>query len=40
MPIAREVHRVVHEGEPAADAYRGLLARPNVRAEMHGMPGN
>jgi glycerol-3-phosphate dehydrogenase (NAD(P)+) len=40
MPIAREVHRVVHEGSSAADAYRGLLARPDVRAEMHGMPGN
>jgi len=40
MPIAREVHRVVHEGATAAEAYRGLTGRPDVRAEMHGMPGN
>jgi glycerol-3-phosphate dehydrogenase (NAD(P)+) len=40
MPIAREVHRVVHEGATAAEAYRGLLSRPDVRAEMHGMPDN
>jgi glycerol-3-phosphate dehydrogenase (NAD(P)+) len=40
MPIAREVHRVVHEGASAADAYRGLLARPDARAEMHGMPNS
>jgi glycerol-3-phosphate dehydrogenase (NAD(P)+) len=40
MPIAREVHRVVHEGCTAADAYRGLLARPDARAEMHGMPNS
>jgi glycerol-3-phosphate dehydrogenase (NAD(P)+) len=39
MPIAREVHRVVHEGATAQDAYRGLIGRPDVRAEMHGMPG-
>jgi glycerol-3-phosphate dehydrogenase (NAD(P)+) len=39
MPIAREVHRVVHEGATAEDAYRGLLGRADVRAEMHGMPG-
>ena len=31
MPIAREVHRVVHEGGTAVDAYRGLLARPDAR---------
>jgi glycerol-3-phosphate dehydrogenase (NAD(P)+) len=40
MPIAREVHRVVHEGGTAAEAYRGLLTRPDARAEMHGMPSN
>jgi glycerol-3-phosphate dehydrogenase (NAD(P)+) len=40
MPIAREVHRVVHEGATAAEAYRGLVTRADVRAEMHGMPGN
>ena len=40
MPIAREVHRVVHEGGTAAEAYRGLITRADVRAEMHGMPGN
>ena len=40
MPIAREVHRVVYEGSSAADAYRGLLARPDARAEMHGMPNS
>ena len=40
MPIAREVHRVVHEGSTAADAYRGLLGGADARAEMHGMPGN
>lgn len=40
MPIAREVHRVVHEGVKAADAYRGLLARPDARAEMQGMPNS
>ncbi len=40
MPIAREVHRVVHEGSTAVDAYRGLLARPDARAEMHGMPNS
>jgi glycerol-3-phosphate dehydrogenase (NAD(P)+) len=38
MPIAREVHRVVHEGATAADAYRGLMGRPDARSEMHGMP--
>jgi glycerol-3-phosphate dehydrogenase (NAD(P)+) len=27
MPIATEVHAVVHEGRPAEDAYRGLLRR-------------
>jgi glycerol-3-phosphate dehydrogenase (NAD(P)+) len=40
MPIAREVHRVVHEGGTAKEAYRGLIGRPDARAEMHGMPGN
>jgi glycerol-3-phosphate dehydrogenase (NAD(P)+) len=40
MPIAREVHRVVYEGGTAADAYRGLTARPDARAEMHGMPNS
>jgi glycerol-3-phosphate dehydrogenase (NAD(P)+) len=39
LPIAGEVFAVVHEGRPAADAYRGLLGR-NVRSEMHGMPGS
>jgi glycerol-3-phosphate dehydrogenase (NAD(P)+) len=37
LPIAAEVFAVVHEGRPAAEAYRGLLGR-NVRSEMHGMP--
>jgi glycerol-3-phosphate dehydrogenase (NAD(P)+) len=36
MPIAQEIHRVVHEGCPATEAYRGLLRR-GVRSEMHGM---
>lgn len=27
MPIATEVHRVIHEGRTAAEAYRGLLKR-------------
>ena len=40
MPIAREVHRVVHEGGTALEAYRGLVTRTDVRAEMHGMPDN
>jgi glycerol-3-phosphate dehydrogenase (NAD(P)+) len=40
MPIAREVFRVVHEGATAAEAYRGLVGRPDARAEMHGMPNN
>jgi glycerol-3-phosphate dehydrogenase (NAD(P)+) len=39
LPIAEEVHGVVHEGRPAADAYRGLLGR-HVRSEMHGMPNS
>ena len=39
MPIAREVHRVVHEGATAEEAYRGLIGRPDAHAEMHGMPG-
>jgi glycerol-3-phosphate dehydrogenase (NAD(P)+) len=33
MPIAREVYSVVHEGQSAADAYRGLLRR-EIRREM------
>jgi glycerol-3-phosphate dehydrogenase (NAD(P)+) len=36
MPIAEQVTAVVHEGRPAAEAYRGLLRRPG-RAEMHGI---
>jgi glycerol-3-phosphate dehydrogenase (NAD(P)+) len=36
MPIAQEIHRVVHEGRPAAEAYRGLLRR-DARPELHGM---
>jgi glycerol-3-phosphate dehydrogenase (NAD(P)+) len=36
MPIAREVHAVVHEGRPAAEAYRGLLRR-DVGHELDGM---
>jgi glycerol-3-phosphate dehydrogenase (NAD(P)+) len=40
MPIAREVHRVVHEGGTAVEAYRGLLTRPDARSEMHGMPNS
>ena len=39
LPIAGSVYSVVHEGAPAASAYRGLLGR-NVRAEMHGMPNS
>jgi glycerol-3-phosphate dehydrogenase (NAD(P)+) len=36
MPIAEEIHAVVHEGRSAVDAYRGLLRRES-RSEMHGM---
>jgi glycerol-3-phosphate dehydrogenase (NAD(P)+) len=36
MPIAREVYAVVHEGRPAAAAYRGLLAR-GAGAEHEGL---
>jgi glycerol-3-phosphate dehydrogenase (NAD(P)+) len=36
LPISHEVYRVVHEGQPAADAYRGLLRR-ETRSEMHGL---
>jgi glycerol-3-phosphate dehydrogenase (NAD(P)+) len=36
MPIAQAVHRVVHEGHPATDAYRGLLRR-DQQSELHGM---
>jgi glycerol-3-phosphate dehydrogenase (NAD(P)+) len=39
LPIAASVYKVVHEGAPASDAYRGLLGR-HVRAEMHDMPSN
>jgi len=39
LPIAESVYRVVHEGAPATEAYRGLLGRTS-RAEMHGMPGS
>jgi glycerol-3-phosphate dehydrogenase (NAD(P)+) len=28
MPIAREIHRVVHEGTDALQAYRGLVRQP------------
>ena len=36
MPIAQEIHAVIHEGRSAADAYRGLLRRSSV-SETHGM---
>ncbi|HEX5366697.1 MAG TPA: NAD(P)H-dependent glycerol-3-phosphate dehydrogenase [Acidimicrobiales bacterium] len=36
VPIAHEVHGVIHEGRSAADAYRGLLRRDH-RAERHGI---
>jgi glycerol-3-phosphate dehydrogenase (NAD(P)+) len=36
MPIAEEVYRVIHEGVPATEAYRGLLRR-HTRSELHGM---
>jgi glycerol-3-phosphate dehydrogenase (NAD(P)+) len=36
LAIAEQVYRVVHEGQPATDAYRGLLSRRN-RSEMHGL---
>jgi glycerol-3-phosphate dehydrogenase (NAD(P)+) len=36
MPIASEIYRVIHEGRPATEAYRGLLRR-DVGSEMHGM---
>jgi glycerol-3-phosphate dehydrogenase (NAD(P)+) len=39
LPIAGTVFKVVHEGMPATEAYRGLLGR-NVASEMHGMPGS
>ena len=38
LPISREVHRVVHEGATAQQAYEGLISRPDVRSEVHGMP--
>jgi glycerol-3-phosphate dehydrogenase (NAD(P)+) len=36
MPIAHEVHGVIHEGHSAVDAYRGLLRR-GQQSELHGM---
>jgi glycerol-3-phosphate dehydrogenase (NAD(P)+) len=36
MPIAQEIHAVVHEGRSAVDAYRGLLRRES-RSETYGM---
>lgn len=36
MPIAEQVYRVINEGRPATDAYRGLLGR-RQRHEMHGI---
>jgi glycerol-3-phosphate dehydrogenase (NAD(P)+) len=36
MPIAEEVYRVIHEGRPATEAYRGLLRR-HTRSELDGM---
>lgn len=33
MPIAREVHAVVHEGRSAEEAYRGLVVRQDYRRE-------
>jgi glycerol-3-phosphate dehydrogenase (NAD(P)+) len=36
MPIAREVYHVIHDGCPAAEAYRGLLRRDS-RPEIYGM---
>ncbi len=36
LPIAHAVYRVVHEGCPATDAYRGLLRR-DQQSELHGM---
>ena len=34
--VAEEVYRVIHEGRPATEAYRGLLRR-DTRSELHGM---
>ncbi|GIU85170.1 MAG: glycerol-3-phosphate dehydrogenase [NAD(P)+] [Acidimicrobiales bacterium] len=39
MPIAEQVYRVLHEGRPATDAYKGLLRRPS-RPEMHSLDGD
>ena len=36
MPIAEQVYAVVHEGRPAAEAYRGLLGR-RTGDELHGI---
>jgi glycerol-3-phosphate dehydrogenase (NAD(P)+) len=38
MPIAEQVYRVINEGRPASEAYRGLLGRKQQR-EMHGLDG-
>jgi glycerol-3-phosphate dehydrogenase (NAD(P)+) len=38
MPIAEQVYRVINDGCPATDAYRGLLGR-RQRREMHGLTG-
>lgn len=39
MPIAEQVYRVVYEGLPALEAYKGLLNRPggSAASEMHGI---
>jgi len=37
LPIAAAVYGVVHDGQPATDAYRGLLGR-TVASEMHDLP--
>jgi glycerol-3-phosphate dehydrogenase (NAD(P)+) len=38
MPIVEEVYRVVNEGRPATEAYRGLLGRA-TGGEMQGLDG-
>ncbi len=37
MPIAQHVYKVLYEGLPAADAYHGLLTRPQT-SETRGLP--
>jgi glycerol-3-phosphate dehydrogenase (NAD(P)+) len=37
LPIAGSVHAVVHEGQAAAEVYRGLMGRRS-QPEMHDMP--